>query len=81
MLPSSDKRSSSVAIVRASERAWHFFLGSLNSGYMYYGTAVDMEVKPTIACNEAIAEANNTRFGLTASLIGGSYFIWRLRRL
>ena len=42
---------------RASERAWHFFLGSLNSGYMYYGTAVDMEVKPTIACNDAIAEA------------------------
>jgi len=42
---------------RASERAWHFFLGSLNSGYMYYGTAVDMEVKPTVACNEAILEA------------------------
>ena len=43
---------------RASERAWHYFLGSLNSGYMYYGTALDMEVKPTIACNEAIAQAN-----------------------
>jgi hypothetical protein len=43
---------------RASERAWHFLLGSLNSGYMYYGTAVDMEVKPTVACNEAILEAN-----------------------
>jgi len=43
---------------RASERAWHFFLGSLNSGYMYYGTSLDMEVKPTVACNEAIAEAN-----------------------
>ncbi|MEY3026751.1 MAG: hypothetical protein RLZZ238_1648 [Planctomycetota bacterium] len=42
---------------RASERAWHFFLGSLNSGYMYYGTSLDMEVKPTVACNEAIAEA------------------------
>ena len=43
---------------RASEKAWHFFLGSLNSGYMYYGTALDMEVKPTVACNEAIAQAN-----------------------
>jgi hypothetical protein len=43
---------------RASERAWHYFLGSLNSGYMYYGTALDMEVKPTVACNEAIAQAN-----------------------
>jgi hypothetical protein len=42
---------------RASERAWHFYLGALNSGYMYYGTALDMEVKPTVACNEAILEA------------------------
>ncbi|MBU0692222.1 hypothetical protein KKH18_10485, partial [bacterium] len=33
--------------------AWHFLLGSLNSGYMYYGTSLDMEVKPTVACNEA----------------------------
>ncbi len=37
----------------AVERAWHYFLGGLNSGYMYYGTAVDMEVKPTVACNNA----------------------------
>jgi len=36
-----------------AERAWHYFLGALNSGYMYYGTALDFEVKPTIACNEA----------------------------
>ncbi len=42
----------------SAERAWHFFLSSLNSGYMYYGTAVDMEVKPTIACNEAIEHAS-----------------------
>lgn len=40
------------------ERAWHYFLGSLNSGYMYYGTAEDFEVKPTIACNEAIQHAD-----------------------
>jgi hypothetical protein len=50
---------------RASERAWHYFLGSLNSGYMYYGTALDMEVKPTVACNEAIAQANAARAGAT----------------
>lgn len=37
-----------------TERAWHFFLGALNSGYMYYGTALDFEVKPAIACNEAL---------------------------
>ncbi|MCA9249488.1 MAG: hypothetical protein KDA54_00015 [Phycisphaerales bacterium] len=42
----------------AVERAWHYFLGSLNSGYMYYGTAVDMEVKPTVACNEAVQHAD-----------------------
>ncbi|MFM7809125.1 MAG: carbohydrate-binding protein, partial [Planctomycetota bacterium] len=46
------------AASRASEKAWHFFLGSLNSGYMYYGTALDMEVKPTVACNEANTWAN-----------------------
>lgn len=42
-----------------AERAWHYFLGSLNSGYMYYGTALDFEVKPTIACNKANLHANN----------------------
>ncbi len=42
---------------RPAERAWHFFLGSLNSGYMYYGSAIDMEVKPAVACNEAISRA------------------------
>lgn len=47
-----------------AERAWHYFLNSLNSGYMYYGTVLDMEVKPTIACNEAIEHAE-------AVLVGG----------
>ncbi len=42
------------ATSRPAERAWHFFLGALNSGYMYYGTSLDFEVKPTIACNEAL---------------------------
>ena len=37
----------------AIERAWHFYLASLESGYMYYGKAIDMEVKPTLAVNEA----------------------------
>jgi len=43
----------------AMELVWHYFLGSLNSGYMYYGTAEDMEVKPTIACNEAIQQSQS----------------------
>ncbi len=34
-----------------ADLAWHFFLASLNSGYMYYGTSLDMEVKPSLACN------------------------------
>ncbi|MEL7472592.1 MAG: GC-type dockerin domain-anchored protein [Planctomycetota bacterium] len=42
----------------AAERAWHYFNGALNSGYMYYGTALDFEVKPSIACNEALEHAN-----------------------
>lgn len=46
------------ASTSAAERAWHYFLASLNSGYMYYGTALDMEVKPTIACNEAVEHAD-----------------------
>ncbi|MEO0482911.1 MAG: GC-type dockerin domain-anchored protein [Planctomycetota bacterium] len=44
------------------ERAWHYFFGALNSGYMYYGTANEFEVKPTIATNEALEH--------TATVIG-----------
>jgi hypothetical protein len=36
-----------------AERAWHYFLGALNSGFMYYGTPLDHEVKQAVACNEA----------------------------
>jgi len=46
------------ATTNGVERAWHYFLGALNSGYMYYGTAEDFEVKPTIACNEAMRLAD-----------------------
>lgn len=37
----------------AAELAWHFFLPSLNSGFMYYSGALDMPVKPVVACNLA----------------------------
>ncbi|WP_405207856.1 starch-binding protein [Aquimarina sp. LLG6339-5] len=40
-----------------AEKAWHFFLPSLTSGYMYYGKAIDMEVKQTLAGNIAIEHA------------------------
>ncbi len=41
----------------SAEKAWHFFLPSLTSGYMYYGKAIDMEVKQTLAGNTAIEHA------------------------
>lgn len=43
----------------AAEQAWHFYLGGLDSGFMYYGTALDDEVKQTLAVNRAIAFATN----------------------
>ncbi len=64
-----------TAASRASERAWHFYLGALNSGYMYYGTALDMEVKPTVACNEAIAEAQGVIGSGAADATGPTVWI------
>jgi hypothetical protein len=58
-----------------AERAWHYFLASLNSGYMYYGAAVDMEVKPTVACNEAIEHASVAIGSAVADATGPSIFI------
>jgi hypothetical protein len=42
-----------------AELAWHYYLPALTSGYMYYGKALDMEVKQTIAGNNAIGYAQN----------------------
>ncbi len=42
------------ASTNAVERAWHYFLGGLNSGFMYYGTALDMENKPAVSSNRAL---------------------------
>jgi hypothetical protein len=36
-----------------AERAWHHLLPGYTSGYMYYGTSLDMEVKQTLAANLA----------------------------
>lgn len=41
-----------------AELAWHFLLPGYTSGYMYYGSAIDMEVKQTLAGNQAIAYAD-----------------------
>lgn len=40
-----------------AELAWHFLLPGYNSGFMYYGESIDMEVKPSLAGNRAIAYA------------------------
>jgi|GEM_PF-1389365 len=42
-----------------AELAWHYLLPAYNSGYMYYGSSLDMEVKQTLACNIAIAYADS----------------------
>jgi hypothetical protein len=42
----------------SAERAWHFLLAGYESGYMYYGTALDMEIKATLACNNAVSHAD-----------------------
>ncbi|MHC4375214.1 MAG: hypothetical protein ACYS26_01320 [Planctomycetota bacterium] len=36
------------------ERGWHYYLASMDSGNVYYGNALDMEVKGTVGCNEAL---------------------------
>jgi len=41
-----------------AELAWHYLLPGFTSGYMYYGASLDMEVKPTLACNNATAFAD-----------------------
>ena len=46
------------AASNSAEKAWHYLLPAYNSGYMYYGTSIDMEVKQTLACNHACNYAN-----------------------
>jgi len=46
------------ASANAAERAWHYLLPAYNSGYMYYGTSLDMEVKQSLACNHACTLAD-----------------------
>ncbi|MFH1755891.1 MAG: T9SS type A sorting domain-containing protein [Candidatus Latescibacterota bacterium] len=40
------------------EKAWHHLLSGYESGYMYYGTTLDMEVKATLASNAAVYYAD-----------------------
>lgn len=47
-----------LAGANPAERAWHFLLAGYESGYMYYGSSLDMEIKATLACNQACALAD-----------------------
>jgi hypothetical protein len=40
------------------EKAWHHLLSGYESGYMYYGASLDMEIKATLACNAAVSYAD-----------------------
>jgi uncharacterized protein YjdB len=52
-----DKCTDPDATATDAEKAWHFYFTTLNSGYMYYGKADDMEVKQTVGGNHAIEYA------------------------
>jgi len=41
----------------AAEQAWHFLMWGFDSGFLYFGTSLDDEVKHTFAANEAISRA------------------------
>lgn len=43
-----------------AEKAWHFLLPGYDSGNAYYGLALDLEIKATLAVNRAIERANTT---------------------
>ncbi|MBN2765117.1 MAG: starch-binding protein [Paludibacteraceae bacterium] len=49
-----DKIADGGSAATNAEKAWHFYFGGLNSGFMYYGKAEDMEVKPSLTGNIAI---------------------------
>jgi len=62
----------------AIDKAWHFYLGSLDSGNVYYGPAGDNEVKATIGCNEAAAYVDPLIGDAAGDATGPS--IWTLQR-
>ncbi|MCX7005439.1 MAG: PKD domain-containing protein [bacterium] len=58
----------------AAEKAWHFYLGSLDSGFQYYGNPGDNEIRVTIACNEAYDWAT-TALGSNPDQVGPTLWI------
>ncbi len=60
------------------EKAWHHLLSGYESGYMYYGTSLDMEVKATLAANSAVLYADPVISGGTDDV---APTIWLPQRL
>jgi hypothetical protein len=58
-----DPRSGTTAV----ERGWHYYLASMDSGNVYYGTPLDMEVKGTVGCNEATQQVAGSLAALSPS--------------
>jgi hypothetical protein len=61
------------------ERAWHHLLSGYESGYMYYGASLDMEVKPTLAANAAVYYADQVISGGGTDDVGPT--VWIPQRL
>ena len=61
------------------ERAWHHLLSGYESGYMYYGTSLDMEIKPTLAANAAVLYADPVIAGGGTDNVGPT--VWIPQRL
>ena len=49
-----------TATASPAEKAWHFYMPGLDSGNAYYGDALDLEIKATVAANNAISFAQPT---------------------
>ena len=62
----------------AVEKAWHHLLCGYESGYMYYGAALDMEIKATLAANAAVSHADPVIAGQTD---GTPPTVWLPQRL
>jgi len=61
------------------EKAWHHLLSGYESGYMYYGTVLDMEVKATLAANAAVLYADAVIAGSGDDTVAPT--IWLPQRL
>ncbi|MBX7247094.1 MAG: hypothetical protein K1X53_16470 [Candidatus Sumerlaeaceae bacterium] len=57
------------------ERAWHYYLGALDSGNVYYGTPGDMETRSTVGINHAVNRADQVLVGNFSDTTPPSVFI------